>query len=98
MSQHPSLKINQKGKQHRSVLKRAERIKILEKIGKWKEGNSVFGLPKVKTLRFKIKKEKVEEAAKVEVESEEAAVEAKPEAKLGERAQTPKSKKEEKKV
>jgi len=30
---------------------------------KWKEGDSVYGLPKLKTLRIKIKKEKVEKAA-----------------------------------
>lgn len=81
MSQHPSLRISQRGKGHRSVLKRAEKIKILEKLGKWKNGDSVFGLHKVKTLRFKIKKEKAapaptEEAA-VEAKVEEAKAEAK---------------------
>ena len=28
----------------------------------WKEGNPVYGLPKLKALRIKIKKEKVEKA------------------------------------
>jgi len=28
----------------------------------WKEGDDVFGLPKMKSLRIKIKKEKVEKA------------------------------------
>jgi len=58
MSQHPSLRSSDKDKQHRSVLKRHERLKILKDKEKWEEKDSVFGLPKVKILRFKIKKEK----------------------------------------
>lgn len=69
MSQHPSLRSSEKDKQHRSVLKRYERIKILKDKERWKEDDSVFGLQKVKVLRFKIKKEK---AAK-EVEGAEVA-------------------------
>ena len=34
---------------------------MMEK-GQWKEGDKVYGLPKIKTLRIKIKKEKVKEA------------------------------------
>ena len=63
MSQHPSLRSSEKDKQHRSVLKRYERLKILKSKEKWKEDSSVFGLPKVKVLRFKIKKEKAAVAA-----------------------------------
>ena len=58
MSQHPSLRSSDKGKQHRSVLKRYERINILKDKEKWKEGESVYGLTKVKIVKFKIKKEK----------------------------------------
>lgn len=58
MSQHPSLRISDKDKKQRSVLKRHERIKILKEKEKWEEKDSVFGLPKVKITRFKIKKEK----------------------------------------
>lgn len=58
MSQHPSLRSSAKDKQHRSVLKRHERIKLLKDKEKWEEKDSVFGLPKVKVMRFKIKKEK----------------------------------------
>ncbi len=58
MSQHPSLRSSDKDKQHRSVLKRYERLKILKDKEKWKDPQTVFGLPKVKVLRFKIKKEK----------------------------------------
>lgn len=63
MSQHPSLRISDKDKKQRSVLKRHERIKILKEKEKWEEEDSVFGLPKVKVMRFKIKKEKAAVAA-----------------------------------
>ncbi|MFA6129675.1 MAG: small basic protein [Candidatus Omnitrophota bacterium] len=58
MSIHPSLVISEKDKMVRSVLKRTERIRQMHEKGKWKEGDSVYGLPKIKTLRIKIKKEK----------------------------------------
>ena len=63
MSQHPSLRSSEKDKKQRSVLKRYERIKTLQDKEKWDEKkDSVFGLPKVKVTRFKIKKEKAAEA------------------------------------
>ena len=65
MSIHPSLRPS-KGKGHRSVFKRFERIKMLAEKDKWKEGESVFGLPKVKSIKIKVKKEKSE--AKVAAE------------------------------
>lgn len=49
MSQHPSLRSN-KQKEKRSVLQRYERVEILKKKGKWKEGDSVYGLPKTKAV------------------------------------------------
>jgi small basic protein (TIGR04137 family) len=63
MSQHPSLRSSDKDKQHRSVLKRYERVKILKDKEKWTDEKSVFGLPKVKVTKFKIKKEKAAAAA-----------------------------------
>ncbi len=48
MSQHPSLKGSSKIKTKRSVLKRHERIDLLKAQGRWKEGDSVLGLPKTK--------------------------------------------------
>ena len=63
MSIHPSLTISEKDKKTRSVLKRIERIKQMQEKGNWNQGDSVYGLPKIKTLRIKIKKEKVEKAA-----------------------------------
>jgi small basic protein (TIGR04137 family) len=58
MSQHPSLRSSDKGRQHRSVLKRYEKIKILKEKEKWEDKDSVFGLAKVKVIKFKVKKEK----------------------------------------
>ena len=63
MSMHPSLKATEKGKKQRSVLKRIERLKVMLDKEQWKEGSAVYGLPKIKTLKIKIKKEKVEKAA-----------------------------------
>ncbi len=63
MSQHPSLRSSGKDKKHRSVLKRYERVKILKDKDKWKTEESVYGLPKVKIVKFKVKKEKAAAAA-----------------------------------
>ena len=63
MSIHPSLTISEKDKKARSVLKRIERIRQMHEKGNWKQGDSVYGLPKIKSMRIKIKKEKVEKAA-----------------------------------
>jgi len=50
-----------KGKltRHRNVLTRPERIKVLINENLWEDGRSVFGLPKVKTLKVR-KKAKAE--------------------------------------
>ena len=58
MAIHPSLKSADKDKKARSVLKRTERLKTMMEKKMWKEGDDVFGLPKIKTIRIKIKKEK----------------------------------------
>ncbi len=70
MSIHPSLKLSEKDKKQRSVLKRTERLKIMLEKGQWKPKDDCFGLPKIKTLRIKIKKEKA--AEKVEVAAQGA--------------------------
>ncbi len=60
-----------KGKlvRHRSVLTRTERVQHLTDEGLWDETKSVYGLPKVKTIKVKKKvkvaKEKTEETADV---------------------------------
>lgn len=63
MSIHPSLNISDKDKKQRSVMKRIERIKSMLEKNLWKDGDNVFGLPKLKSTRIKIKKEKVEKVA-----------------------------------
>lgn len=63
MSQHPSLKSSDKNKAQRSVLKRFERVKILKDKELWKKEDSVYGLPKEKIVKFKVKKEKAAAAA-----------------------------------
>ena len=49
MSQHRSLKQASKIIGKRNVLKRFERIELLRKGNKWKEGDRGFGLPKTKS-------------------------------------------------
>ena len=67
MSIHPSLAISEKDKKQRSVLKRAERIRMMLEKGQWKEGDDVYNLPKIKAIRIKIKKEKAEKVAEAVV-------------------------------
>ena len=89
MSQHPSLRSSDKDKKQRSVLKRYERIKTLQDKEKWDEAkDSVFGLPKVKVTRFKIKKEKAAAAEGAEG-AEGAAAGAAPAAASGKEAAKP---------
>lgn len=48
MSQHTSLKSASKIATKRNVLKRFERVDLLRKRGKWKDGDRGLGLPKTK--------------------------------------------------
>ena len=59
MSIHSSLRAAGKGKKHRSVLKRYERLKVLQDKNLWSKEKSVLGIPKVKMQKLKVKKEKV---------------------------------------
>ncbi|MHC5010924.1 MAG: small basic protein [Planctomycetota bacterium] len=64
MSIHKSLKLKNTLVRQRSVLSRWERIEKLKETERWNEGDSVLGLPKVRT-KFKVrsrKKAKIEEA------------------------------------
>ena len=81
MTQHPSLRSSAKSKQHRSVLKRFERLKHLIEKGEWEEGKSIFRLPKIKIIKFKIKKEKAVAEEAVEAAAGAEAVVSKEEAK-----------------
>jgi len=62
MSQHSSLRFSSVGVKHRNVLKRHERIKKLQESEKWNDRQSVFKLPKIKSLKIKVKKTKTEKA------------------------------------
>ena len=69
MTLHKSLKNASSLKRARNVLTRAERITILQDEGRWQEGKSVFGLPKVRQYVMKrrhAKAAKKEEAALAE--------------------------------
>ena len=46
MSQHPSFKAEGGNKKKRNVLKRFERIALLQRRGEWQEGDRVQGLRK----------------------------------------------------
>ena len=74
MSMHSSLQSGDINKKHRNVLKRFERLTILKQKNKWNKGESVFGLPKIKALKTKIKKQKAAAAeAPAAAEAAEAA-------------------------
>ena len=51
MSTHKSLVSKSKLKRHRNVLTRSERLETLADDERWAEGQSVFGLPKVKHMK-----------------------------------------------
>jgi small basic protein (TIGR04137 family) len=70
MSIHPSLTLSDKDKKARSVLKRIERLRSMFEKNQWKKGDDVCGLPKIKTVRIKIKKEKAEKKEVVEATAE----------------------------
>lgn len=62
-----SLKVKGSGTQNRNVLTRAERIEKLVAAEKFKEGDKVLGLPKVRVIKLSLKKKK-----KVKTEEEPA--------------------------
>ena len=73
MSIHKSLKLKNTLVRQRSVLSRWERIEKLKEEDRWQEGDSVLGLPKVRT-KFKVrsrKKAKQEEAEAAAAEGAE---------------------------
>lgn len=53
-----SLKIKAGSVKNRNVLTRAERYQQLVKQGKWEEGNTVVGMPKVRVEKISLKKKK----------------------------------------
>ena len=75
MSIHKSLSAGDRLRKHRNVLTRDERLVRLEKEDRWKEGDSVLGLPKVRNIKVAAKKKakKEEKAPAVETAGEEKA-------------------------
>lgn len=77
MSIDKSLKMSNRLQRSRNVLSRAERIAELRDREVWEEGQSIYGLPKVRVFRAKRRgkpAEKKEEAATVaEAETAEGA-------------------------
>jgi small basic protein (TIGR04137 family) len=65
-----SLRVKAGAIQNRNVLTRAERIAKLKETERWKEGDSVLGLPKVRVQKLALKKKK--KAAKAEEGAEGA--------------------------
>ena len=53
MSRHPSYGKSGKSVKKRNVLKRFERVDVLKKLGRWKDGEhkKVTGLPKTPTMQ-----------------------------------------------
>ncbi len=67
MSIHPSLRqATGKASTLRNVLKRYERVRDLLATGRFAEGSSVYGLPKTKQLRLKVRKAAKEAVAGAE--------------------------------
>lgn len=70
MSIDKSLKMKGKLVRPRNVFTRIERIKILKGEGKWEPTMSVFGIPKVKSVKIKRKGKSEKKAAKAEAAAE----------------------------
>ena len=87
MSVDKSLKLSSRLLRHRSVLTRAERIAELRDREKWQEGQSVFGLPKVRVVRARKKPKAKAEAPAAAEGGEGAAAETTTEAAEGQPAQ-----------
>ena len=65
MSLHPSLRAPRgKSGTQRNVMKRHERLRYLIANGRWTDGTSIFGLPKIKQQKIKARKAAPKEASK----------------------------------
>ena len=73
MSIDKSLRRKDSLQRARSVLTRGERIKQLQDQEKWKDGQSPYGLPKVKVVKIVIKKVKKAKEEETPAEGEAAA-------------------------
>ena len=76
-----SLRVKAGAISNRNVLTRAERIAKLKEAERWRDGQSVLGLPKVRVLKLALKKKqkaKAEEGAEGDKAAAPAAGAAKP--------------------
>jgi small basic protein (TIGR04137 family) len=74
MSLHSSLKRSSSAGRHRNVLKREERLVKLTDEEKWEdEGDSIYGLPKVRSIKLRVKKKAKKKTEEEGVEGEAAA-------------------------
>ncbi len=64
-----SLRVRKGMLSNRNVLKRAERLEKLKETERWQEGDSVFGLPKVRIEKVALKRKK--KAKKIEDETDD---------------------------
>lgn len=58
MTLDKSLKVRAGAIKARNVLTRAERLKRLQELDKWKEGDALVGMPKVRVVKVSLKKKK----------------------------------------
>ena len=66
MTLDKSLKVRAGLARQRSVLKRVERLEKLKESDRWTEGDSVFGLAKVRVQKLVLKKKKKEKVIETE--------------------------------
>ena len=81
MSLHSSLKRSGAAGRHRNVLKREERLEKLTDEEKWEDGkDSIYALPKVRSIKTRVKKKAKKKEAEEGVEAAAGAEGAAPEA------------------
>lgn len=98
MSLDRSLKSKASLSRHRNVLSRAERLSRLKDEERWKDGASVYGLPKVAHRKMNVgKKPKADKAAEGDAAAPGAAPAAAPAAPAGKAAAKPAAKADKKK-
>jgi small basic protein (TIGR04137 family) len=93
MTMDKSLRIRRGLARSRSVLTRAERVAQLLQAERWKEGDSVMGLPKVRVYKLAVKKKKKKKEEGEGAEGEAAAAAGTPAAAPAAEAKKPEGKK-----
>ena len=52
------LKVRAGANKARNVMTRVERLKLLQELDRWKEGDPVLGIPKTRVIKLALKKKK----------------------------------------